>query len=78
MFYKYMFIFFILSFSQQRAEGCDQSLPVVDLTSLDAAENLVEAFQSYGFSYIKGHNVDEVIIKNAEEQSKRFFILPSR
>ena len=51
---KFMLIFLILFFSQQIANGCDKSLPVVDLKSLDAAENLVEAFQSYGFSYIKG------------------------
>ena len=40
MFHKFMLIFLILFFSQQIANGCDQSLPVVDLTSLDAAENL--------------------------------------
>ena len=61
-----------------KTKSCDLSLPVIDLTSPDAAENLVEAFQSYGFSYVKGHNVDEEIIRNAEEQAKRFFQLPPR
>ena len=62
----------------KKAYCCDQTLPVIDLTSPDAAENLVDAFQSFGFSYIKGHSVDEEIIKNAEDQAKRFFRLPPR
>ena len=62
-----------LSYMPIKILACDGSLPVVDLEDPDAAFNLVDAFQSWGFSYVKGHNVDEDIIKNAEKHSKRFF-----
>ena len=61
-----------------RATACDLGLPEVDLTEPDAANNLLEAFETFGFAYIKGHNVDESLIKKAEDQAKLFFKLPSR
>ena len=61
-----------------RATGCDLDLPQVDLASPDAALNLVEAFKHFGFCYISGHIVEEDVIKNAEEQTKLFFKLPTR
>ena len=61
-----------------RATGCDLGLPQVDLASPDAALNLVEAFEKFGFSYISGHNVEESVIRKAEEQTKLFFKLPTR
>ena len=67
-----------LVYSSGGASICDENLPVVDLNSPDAAENLVAAFQSWGFSYLKGHEVDEVIIEEAEKHAKRFFKLPPR
>ena len=73
MFHKFTLNFLILSFSQRIANGCDQSLPVVDLTSLDAAENLVEAFQSYGFSYIKGMAIPVVEFSSEGYQIRQVF-----
>ena len=68
-----------LIISSGGASICDETkLPVVDLNSPDAAENLVAAFQSWGFSYIKGHEVDEEIIEEAEKHAKHFFKLPPR
>ena len=61
-----------------RATACDFSLPEVDLSDRDAANNLLEAFETFGFSYIKGHNVEENLIKKAEDQAKLFFKLPTR
>ena len=61
-----------------RATGCDLGLPQVDLASPDAAFNLLEAFEKFGFSYITGHKVEESVIKKAEEQTKLFFKLPTR
>ena len=72
-------IIFILSLLSKRANSCDyQTLPVVDLSAPDAAVNLVDAFQYWGFSYIKGHSVDQKIIQDAEKHTKKFFQLPSR
>lgn len=69
----------IISLLLSRAvKSCDQILPVVDLGSPDADVNLVDAFQSFGFSYVKGHNVNEDVIKKAEDQAKEFFRLPER
>lgn len=59
-------------------KSCDGSLPVVDLTLQDAAVNIVDAMKTWGFSYIKGHNVQEEIIKKAEDHTRRFFRMPSR
>ena len=59
-------------------KSCDGTLPVVDLTAQDAAVNIVDAMQTWGFSYIKRKNVQEEIIQKAEEHSKRFFRMPSR
>ena len=61
-----------------RATACDLSLPEVDLSDPDAANELLEAFETFGFSYIKGHNVEEKLIKKAEDQAKLFFKLPTR
>ena len=68
----------ILLFIVWRATGCDLGLPQVDLASPDAALNLLEAFEKFGFSYITGHKVEESVIKKAEEQTKLFFKLPTR
>ena len=68
----------VLSLMVWTAISCDLSLPEVDLSAPDAAVNLVEAFENYGFSYIRGHKVKENIIKRAEEQAKLFFKLPKR
>ena len=73
-----IFLFAFIFLSSHFVKSCDQTLPVVDLMASDAAENLVDAFQSYGFSYVKGHKVDENLIQKAEEQAKQFFRLPSR
>jgi len=59
-------------------EGCDGILPVVDLSAKYAAFDLVDAMQTWGFSYIEGHNVNEQIIKTAEDQTKNFFRMPNR
>ena len=61
-----------------RATACDLDLPEVDLSQSDAAINLLEAFETFGFAYIKGHNVEESLIKKAEDQAKLFFKLPTR
>ena len=61
-----------------RATACDLGLPEVDLSEPDAAVNLLEAFETFGFAYIKGHNVEESLIKKAEDQAKLFFKLPTR
>eukprot|EP00092_Neocalanus_flemingeri_P033794 GFUD01036746.1.p1 GENE.GFUD01036746.1~~GFUD01036746.1.p1 ORF type:complete len:349 (-),score=78.25 GFUD01036746.1:153-1199(-) len=78
MFYSILCAVFCLSSMPTRVTSCDGTLPVVDLSDPDAAFNLVDAMQSWGFSYVKGHNIDEEIIKTAEEHTKRFFQLPSR
>ena len=39
--------------------GCDGTLPVVDLSAKYAAFDLVDAMQTWGFSYIEGHTVNE-------------------
>merc|ERR1712107_408923 len=57
---------------------CDTSLPEVDLSSPDAGIELVDAFQTWGFSYVSGHNVDQELIEKSEKHTKRFFNLPSR
>ena len=69
---------FLLLLLVCRAPACDLSLPEVDLSDRDAANNLPEAFETFGFSYIKGHNVEENLIKKAEDQAKLFFKLPTR
>ena len=60
------------------ATGCDLGLPEVDISDRDAAAKLLEAFETFGFSYIKGHNVEENLVKKAEDQAKLFFKLPTR
>ena len=69
---------FLLLLLVCRAPACDLSLPEVDLSDRDAAANLLEAFETFGFSYIKGHSVEEDLIKKAEDQTRRFFRLPTR
>ena len=61
-----------------RSTACDLHLPQVDLASPRAARDLVEAFENFGFSYISGHSVGESVVRNAEEQTKLFFKLPTR
>ena len=68
----------LLLLSVRGATACDLGLPEVDLSQPEAAKHLLEAFQTFGFSYIRGHNVEESLIKKAEEQAKLFFKLPSR
>ena len=45
---------FIL-FIPNKILACEENLPIVDINTPDAAINLVDAFQNWGFSYIKGH-----------------------
>ena len=52
---------------------CDTSLPEVDLSSPYAGIELVDAFQTWGFSYVSGHNVDQELIEKSEKHTKRFF-----
>ena len=59
--------------------GCDDLLPpTVDLRVPDAASNLVDAFQTWGFAYVSGHGVDHHVAKDAAQEAKRFFRLPER
>ena len=50
-------------------KSCDGTLPVVDLTAQDASVNIGDAMQACVFSYIKGHNVQKEIIKEAEDHT---------
>ena len=68
----------VLLLAVWRAAACDLRLPEVDLSQPDAAVNLLEALETFGFSYVKGHNVEESLIKKAEDQARLFFKLPSR
>ena len=59
--------------------GCDDLFPpTVDLRAPDAASNLVDAFQTWGFAYLSGHGVDHQVAKDAAKEAKRFFRLPER
>ncbi|OXA37971.1 probable iron/ascorbate oxidoreductase DDB_G0283291 [Folsomia candida] len=59
-------------------------IPVIDISPLvldgikkmAAAQQIGEACRSYGFFYIKGHGVDEVLQNQLENGSKKFFSLP--
>ena len=73
-----MSLLLLLLLAVWRAAACDLGLPEVDLSQPEAAENLLEALETFGFSYVRGHNVEENLIKKAEDQAKRFFKLPTR
>merc|ERR1719419_906338 len=70
-------ILFISSLSKV-TYSCGDSLPIVDLSSPDAAVDLVDAFQYFGFSYVKSISVDKQIVEEAKKKTKQFFNLPNR
>ena len=45
---------FILFMPCRKIMACEENLPIVDLNTPEAAINLVDAFQNWGFSYVKG------------------------
>ncbi|HEX4905963.1 MAG TPA: 2-oxoglutarate and iron-dependent oxygenase domain-containing protein [Acidimicrobiales bacterium] len=51
-------------------------LPVVDLTSADAAEAIDRACREVGFFYVVGHGVDESLQERLESSSRAFFARP--
>lgn len=50
-------------------------IPVIDLSSATAAEQLVDAFESIGFATIVGHGIDPSLITKAMAASRQFFQL---
>ena len=73
MILKLPMILLTIMFTTRMTSACDDNLPEVDLASPDAAINLVDALQNWGFSYLKGHGVDKALIEKAQLQAKRFF-----
>ena len=51
-------------------------LPVVDLTSTDAAEAIDRACREVGFFYVVGHGVDEGLQERLESSARAFFARP--
>ena len=62
----------------QSSSVCNEELPEVDLNSPDAAKELASAFQSWGFAYIRGHDMSSCIVEEAEKHAKHFFNMPPR
>src|SRR5215210_9101788 len=73
----------------RRGRGWDNrwvidSLPVLDLSQLDAGPDAAESFRAelrrvtheVGFFYLVGHGVDSALIDEALAVSRRFFDLP--
>ncbi|XP_024994093.1 2-oxoglutarate-Fe(II) type oxidoreductase hxnY-like [Cynara cardunculus var. scolymus] len=55
------------------------SLPLIDLSSTDrisTANSIRQASMDYGFFYLINHGVDEQLLQNVFDESRKFFSLP--
>jgi len=71
-----LFAIFTVVMLPRYATSSENVLPLVDLNGVESARSLVDALQSWGFSYITGHDVPHKVIKRADKFNKRFFSLP--
>ena len=70
----YLYLFPTFSKSLLNKAG----LPTVDLQDPEAPHLMSLALKDWGFSYITGHGIPEEVIKEANDENRRFFNLPGR
>ena len=70
-------------------QAASESIPVIDiscisLTNVDvgnkrfkaAGEKLSNALSTWGFAYLSGHGIPEIVVRECMEEAKKFFGLP--